>query len=61
MDGEGNITLLNFKYKAMLLNVQLIPVYINVCSTPSQVLSLVDLSTGWTRYPVKCEVPNARM
>jgi hypothetical protein len=75
----------------MLLNVQLIPVYINplnaelntichllaslgvhhtlhvsrirvnICSTPYQVLFPVDLSTGWTRYPVKCEVPNARM
>jgi len=44
--GGGSITLLNFKYEAMLLNVQLIPMYMNICSTPSQVLSLADLSTG---------------
>ena len=29
MDGGGSITHLNFKYEATLLNVQLIPMYIN--------------------------------
>lgn len=61
MDWGGGITLLNFKYETMLLNVQLISMYINTCSTPSQVLSPADLSMGWIRYPDKCEVPNARM
>jgi hypothetical protein len=61
MDGGGGITLLHFKYEAVLLNLQLIPMYINTHSTPFQVLSLADLLAGGIRYTDTCEVPQARM